>query len=246
MPHAFSPLNGLAAGAAAANAPEQRPPLSAMWSALLQESDGARHRHLLVLRFVLANLIACALVGAAWIKGWVGLIVAGDQTQLVAVIALVFAAGLLECARRIVETSRELNAIKDPEESPSRRVREYLTSVRGRDSQSRAILSSSLKLKLAARITSVRHAANSLVFLGLIGTVIGFIIALSGVDPTTAADIDAIGPMVSTLISGMSVALYTTLVGAILNVWLMFNYRLLEGGTVRLLTAIIERGERHA
>ena len=95
---------------------------------------------------------------------------------------------------------------------------------------------SALRLKLGARIGSIRHFANSLVFLGLIGTVIGFIIALSGVDPDAAADVESIGPMVSTLINGMSVALYTTLVGAILNVWLMVNYRLLESGTVTLVT----------
>jgi hypothetical protein len=76
--------------------------------------------------------------------------------------------------------------------------------------------------------------------------VIGFIIALSGVDPATAADVNAIGPMVTTLIAGMSIALYTTLVGAILNVWLMLNYRLLESGTVTLVTGIIARGERDA
>jgi hypothetical protein len=75
--------------------------------------------------------------------------------------------------------------------------------------------------------------------------VVGFIIALSGVEPEQAADVAAIGPMVSTLIQGMSVALYTTLVGAVLNIWLMVNYRLLEGGTTRLFTAIVERGECH-
>jgi biopolymer transport protein ExbB/TolQ len=84
------------------------------------------------------------------------------------------------------------------------------------------------------------------VFLGLIGTVIGFIIALSGVNAEAAADVSSIGPMVTTLISGMSIALYTTLVGAILNIWLMINYRLLEGGTVTLATKIIELGESHA
>jgi hypothetical protein len=52
--------------------------------------------------------------------------------------------------------------------------------------------------------------------------------------------------MVSTLINGMSVALYTTLVGAILNIWLMVNYRLLESGTVTLVTNVVELGERHA
>ena len=37
-------------------------------------------------------------------------------------------------------------------------------------------------MTLLSRIASIRHLANSLVFLGLLGTVIGFIIALSGVD----------------------------------------------------------------
>ena len=64
--------------------------------------------------------------------------------------------------------------------------------------------------------------------------------------PQTAGDVDAIGPMVTMLIDGMSVALYTTLVGAVLNIWLMVNYRLLESGTVTLLTAIVDLGERHA
>ena len=88
--------------------------------------------------------------------------------------------------------------------------------------------------------------ANSLVLLGLIGTVVGFIIALSGVRPEVVSDVGAIGPMVSALINGMSVALYTTLVGSLLNVWLMINVRLLESGTVKLLTATVELGERDA
>jgi hypothetical protein len=208
--------------------------------------DDAARRHLLTFRFTLVNLVATALLIAAWFEGWVDHALSGDRTRLVTVIVLVFAAGLVECARRIVETSRELNAVRDPGLLPSRRVREYLAAARGRDPQSRGMLASALKLKLTSRIAPVRHVANSLVFLGLIGTVVGFIIALSGVDPAAASDVDAIGPMVSTLISGMSVALYTTLVGSILNIWLMFNYRLLEGGTVRLFTAVVERGERDA
>jgi hypothetical protein len=220
---------------------------SSSWLRRLVElpATSDRHRHLLLFRFILTNLLALALLAAAWLEGWVDLVIAGDQTRLVAIIALVFSAGLAECARRVIETSRELNAVRDPDALPSRRLRGHLQLAAGRDPQSRALLASALKLKLVARIAPVRHVANSLVFLGLIGTVIGFIIALSGVDPATAASVESIGPMVSTLIGGMSVALYTTLVGSILNVWLMFNYRLLEGGTVRLLTAIVERGEQH-
>ena len=209
------------------------------------DSEPAAFRHLLVLRFAIVNLVAFALLAAAWMKGWVGQVMTGDTTQLVAVIALVFLAGFLECGRKILQTGAELDQVKEPHRPQSRRVRSYLEIIRGRDGHGRAIAGSALKLRLGARIAPVRHIANGLVFLGLIGTVIGFIIALSGVDADAVADVNAIGPMVSTLISGMSVALYTTLVGAVLNVWLMINYRLLEGGTVRLLTAIVELGERY-
>ncbi len=40
-----------------------------------------------------------------------------------------------------------------------------------------------VRLKVSNRIAFVNYKANSLVFLGLVGTVIGFIVALSGVDP---------------------------------------------------------------
>jgi hypothetical protein len=215
-----------------------------VWFAALTADDPSVYRYLLALRFGVINLIALALLVAAGLQGWLTDLVIGDTTHLVAAITGVFVVGLVLCARIALQVSAELNQVKARHPRPSSRVGAYLASIAGRDGQSRAILASSLKMKLAARIAPVRHVANSLVFLGLIGTVIGFIIALSGVDPETAADVSSIGPMVSTLIDGMSVALYTTLVGAVLNAWLMLNYRLVEGGTVRLLTAIVELGER--
>ncbi|MBT4702277.1 MAG: hypothetical protein HOB79_14495 [Rhodospirillaceae bacterium] len=102
-----------------------------------------------------------------------------------------------------------------------------------------------LRLKLSHRIVIVRHIASSLVFLGLIGTVIGFIIALSGVDAKAITEVENVAPMVSTLINGMSIALYTTLLGAVLNIWLTVNHRILATGTVDLITSIIELGESH-
>ena len=216
------------------------------WFSAYAEGEAAGSRHLLILRFAVLNLVALALVGAAWLKGWVMLVIAGDATRLVILIAVVFGAGLLECARRLWQTSAELDRVTGASQAFSANAPGHLRADDRDDGHARAVAASMLKLKLAARIAPVRHIANSLVFLGLIGTVIGFIIALSGVDPTTAGDVNAIGPTVSALIGGMSVALFTTLVGAILNVWLMLNYRLLESGTVRLLTAIVERGERYA
>jgi hypothetical protein len=213
------------------------------WFAALTADDPFLHSYLLALRFCIINVIAVALLGAAWLEGWLTMLMVADTTHLVAAIAGVFVVGLALCARIALQLSGELNQVKARQPRPSSRVAGYLERIAGHDGQSRALLASTLKLKLASRIAPVRHVANSLVILGLIGTVIGFIIALAGVDPEAAADVSSIGPMVSTLIDGMSVALHTTLVGAVLNVWLMLNYRLVESGTVRLLTAIIERGE---
>ena len=71
-------------------------------------------------------------------------------------------------------------------------------------------------VQLSSQITIVRHMANSLVFLGLVGTVIGFIVALFGVDSKSVSGALAAGPMITKLILGISIALYTTLVGAVL------------------------------
>jgi hypothetical protein len=215
------------------------------WLAALPESDAAGWRYHLLLRFAVINLVAFALFCAAWLRGWIGLILAGDSTHQVVLIAAVFIYGLARCGGKIFTTSVELNQLGAlPAGAPSP-ADGYLESINQRDAQSRAIRASALRMKLMSRIGSIRHVANSLVFLGLLGTVIGFIMALSGVNADAAGDVEAIKPMVATLLGGMSVALYTTLVGAILNIWLMVNYRLLESGTVALLTAIVELGERH-
>jgi hypothetical protein len=219
--------------------------LAEFWRAIARE-DPIAHRYLLLLRFILANAIALALVGAAAGQGWIGQVIAADEGGLCRAIAAVFLVGLVWSGQQAVQLSRGLNELQRFARIPGARAPAYLESIAACAAESRALLASSLRLRLATRIAPIRHVANSLVLLGLIGTVIGFIIALSGVRPEVVSDVSAIGPMVSTLITGMSVALYTTLVGSLLNVWLMVNVRLLESGTVKLLTATIELGERHA
>lgn len=204
------------------------------------------YSYLLLLRFVIVNLVGFALAGVAYIHGFIGKVLTADTTGLSALIGLVFFAGLGLCAWKIFQTSRELNRVKSFNPLLPCRAATYLAQIRGRSAESRAMTASALRLKLSTRIGVVRHIANSLVFLGLIGTVIGFIIALSGVDPEQASDVNSISPMVATLIEGMSVALYTTLVGAVLNLWLMVNYHMLATGTVNLITALVELGELHA
>lgn len=199
------------------------------------------YRYLLIVRFVLINVVAAALLVGIYLQGWLEAVIGGDLIELSAIIVAVFVYGFLYCALRVGQTSGELDDVRGGEPEDRSPAGAYLD--KARFTHDRESLRSVLRMRLGRRIATVRHIANSLVFLGLIGTVIGFIIALSGVDPTRAADADNVADMVATLISGMSVALNTTLVGAVLYVWLIVNYRLLASGTVDLLTTTIDRGD---
>ncbi|MGE5147621.1 MAG: MotA/TolQ/ExbB proton channel family protein [Candidatus Eiseniibacteriota bacterium] len=216
------------------------------WLANAARGATDARRHLLLLRCIVINLVATALFGAAWVHGYIGKILKADDTYLCTLIFAIFLVGLAMAVWKIAETSRELVMVRDFNPLVPSRAALYLAQIHGRAGDGRAIATTDLRLKLAHGISGVRHIANNLVLVGLIGTVLGFIIALSGVDPNRAQDASSISPMVATLIDGMSVALYTTLVGSVLHVWLMVNYHMLATGTVELVTAIAELGERHA
>jgi hypothetical protein len=202
------------------------------------------HRHLLVLRFALLNIVAGGLLAAVYLQGWLDDALRGYTAWLTLGICAVFLFGLALCAGRIWRTSVELNAAARIEPPSVSRAGIYLASIAGRSAESRSINANLLHNRLRNSIAVVRQTADSLVFLGLVGTVIGFIVALSGVDPQTSTQADKVASMVSTLVAGMSIALYTTLVGAVLHVWLMVNHRLLATGTSNLFNAIVERGEQ--
>ena len=202
------------------------------------------HRHLLVLRFALLNIVAVGLLAAVYLQGWLDDALHGYTAWLTLGICAVFAFGMLLCGRRVWRTSYELNAVKQVEPPGMSRAGTYLASIAGRSAESRSINASLLHNRLGNPIVVVRQTADSLVFLGLVGTVIGFIVALSGIDPQTSTQVDEVASMVSTLVAGMSIALYTTLFGAVLHVWLMVNHRLLATGTSNLFNAIVELGEQ--
>ena len=210
----------------------------------LQRADP--HAYRLVLRFVLLNLVAGAILVAGEANGLVSRAIEADSTSFVFVIVVVFLVGLGLALQRVVWTSRELNQARRAQPAEASRVAIHVKRTAGKDAGSRQTLAQALRLELSQNITIVRHLASSLVFLGLIGTVVGFIIALSGVDPDLASETENIGPMVSALIAGMSTALVTTLVGGLLNIWLMAVYQLLTTGTVQLINTIIDVGEGRA
>ena len=154
--------------------------LLAEFSRAVARDDPIAHRYLLLLRFILANAIALALVGAAAGQGWIGddprrrrrRPVSGDR-------------------RRVPRRAGLERATGGPAQPRPERARSGSPSIPGRarppicdaiagTRQPRAARCSPRACGSSSRrrIAPIRHLANSLVLLGLIGTVVGFIIAL--------------------------------------------------------------------
>ena len=195
------------------------------------------YRYLLLFRWLLVNLLGFFLLGVAYIYGGIDLVLVSDSTYLSVLIFIVFLWGLVIAGLKIWNTSQELNYAK--KDNSKSKWKKMLLSLE-HDNVDHARIIESLKLKMFSRNASVSWIANSLTLLGLIGTVVGFIIALSGIDPTLVSDVSSIGRIVSVLIQGLGTALYTTLVGGVLFVWLSANHLILTEGTANLLATLLE------
>mgnify|MGYP000449485528 FL=1 len=203
-----------------------------------------QYKYLLILRYSLINLVGLIFLFVLITQGYVTKAIKADITNMVTVILTLFAVGFILAAYRTFWLSRELNYSFFKILPNHSLAKEFLQSSKKLDASSRNNLAASLRIKLSSKINYIKFMANTLVILGLIGTVIGFIIALSGVDGSVSSNPEEVSKMVSTLIQGMSVALYTTLVGSICSVWLNICYQIMSTGANNLLSKIIELGEK--
>ncbi len=225
--------------------------------ALLQKKDPDRYHYLLWLKFILANFLFSALFVLAVLEGWVDIIFAKNdkvdwltaiftfdpQTTYISAITAVFVFGWTISIQKVFAVSREINFVKQEHPPVSSRVAEYLSNIEDVDNMGRAFLFDLLWAKWFNRITIVGFLGNFLMLLGLVGTVIGFAMALEGVSEKTVSDVSAIGAMVAALTKGMGVALFTTIAGSFYGgMWLVINARIIEGGSTDLLTLLGERG----
>jgi hypothetical protein len=79
---------------------------------------------------------------------------------------------------------------------------------------------------LFRRFADAEWLAVHVIRLGLLGTVIGLIMAFSVVGGSNF-DAESIRAVISSIISGMYVALYATLAGVGVNLWIKINIKLL-------------------
>lgn len=87
--------------------------------------------------------------------------------------------------------------------------------------------------------------ADLMIRLGLLGTVVGFILMLGSISSVDTVDVHAVQQLLTNMSDGMRTALYTTFSGLTAGILLSFQYQLLDQGADRLLAEIIEVSEVH-
>lgn len=218
-------------------------------------------------------IITGVLVFAVWVAqqyNVVTTLVSGDVTRVSLLICLIFAVTWAYCGIRSAWISRETARFEhitdgvDNGEHLALAGDGHLT-VGGRaqpDSAAGAYLASLLHFYshrgaeppdtlvdvLGERLSGAHEMGwficGALVKLGLLGTVIGFIVMLATVDSAQSFDVAAIQQLLVGMSQGMRVALYTTLVGLTTSMILSLHYLLLDRAADRLQARIVIFAQR--
>lgn len=168
-------------------------------------------RNLLIYRMAIFNACAFACVGWAWQRGYVESVFSGDVSRLSYVIVGLFLIGLVSCFNRAAKVSRLLNRVKA------------------------GIPVSFNGPKLVEKSAHIAFISSACITLGLLGTVIGFSVALSGVTESSLSSAGGVQEVASHLMTGMRIAINTTLVGGFAALWLDICMRMLQTATVSVI-----------
>lgn len=186
--------------------------------------------YLLFYRFVGINAIGIVLLFLSYLNGWAAMVVAADVSNIVWIIFGTFILGTVLSGIKIFHISLETNKVHNGQLG---KYEDYIQNLRNNEH-----LAEALKLKIVGKIVFIRLLASTLVTLGLIGTVVGFIILLGGLPEVSNAD--QAFSVVTSIGRGMGVALYTTLVGSIFNIWARINYQILATGATNLVSEVLK------
>ena len=204
----------------------------------------------LLYKWLVINSFAALLVYVAWLRDWIDLVIESDASYLSLVIGLVFVVFWLTSSFHIFAINREIGMFAAGAKSGV--AADYFLRLRRKGANlpgeklDQGILASALRARMFMPIQIVSYVANVLILLGLIGTVVGFVIAVNGLGDSIAGgtNIERVQGVLGQIVNGMGVALFTTLVGAILGgLWLQIHYQMLTRAAGGLVVDIVEQAD---
>jgi biopolymer transport protein ExbB/TolQ len=215
-------------------------------------------RSALLLWMIFTGLSAFAVV-LLWRFGLIHLMVTSDRTYISSLIALLYVVTSVHCFWRTRSIAREgaaarqcrallavengRTALNNPSASlPRGLVRDHIQSlVTKAAAQDFRRLDQTLLLRtLADRLRGSNgfgaFVSDTLMKLGLLGTIIGFIIMLAPIAGLDAADKVAMRSSMGLMSDGMAVAMYTTLAGLVGSILVRIQYYILDTATQRVFS----------
>ena len=198
----------------------------------------------------------------AWRYGLFRLMAQADRTYISLIICALYVGASLHCLYRTIAVSREGErerraalALETPEALfTAAALPEGLTGDHIRDlaekakAQGERRLDQTLLLRgLADRMRGSNgfgnFAADSLMKLGLLGTIVGFIIMLAPIAGLDVSDKSVLKSSMGVMSDGMAVAMYTPLAGLVGSILLKLQYYMLESATSGLFARVVRLTE---
>jgi len=219
--------------------------------------------HLPLLRWLIFTGVSIFGAFLAWHYGLVQLMLSSDKTYISAIIGLLYIATSLHCLVRTAAISRELDAtqrifslirrdalgfkvlgedvlIADGTPLPPGQVTGHIRNLvlkarlQGRHRLDQTLLLRGLADALRGSNQFGSFASDSLMKLGLLGTIIGFILMLAPIAGLDAADRASVKSSMGLMSDGMAVAMYTTLTGLVGSILVQTQYSMLDAATAKV------------
>ena len=194
-----------------------------------------------------------------WHYGFIHLMVVSDRTYISSLIAVLYIVTCGHCFWRTRAIAREAEAgrrcltvlsapdgakvlASDARALPAGMVTDHIRSLvtkaamQGAGRIDQTLLLRSLADRLRGSNGFGAFVSDTLMKLGLLGTIIGFIIMLAPIAGLDAADKVAMKSSMGLMSGGMAVAMYTTLAGLVGSILVRIQYYMLDAATQRVFS----------
>jgi hypothetical protein len=215
-----------------------------------------------VLRWMIFTGLTLFAAALMWRYGWFGLMLLSDRTYISSVIIFLYVCGCLHCLWRTVAISREgevaradellLNADEDdhtlsssagnlPPGCLTEHIRKLIDKSRhqGGGKIDQTLLLRTLADRLRGSNGLGAFISDTLMKLGLLGTIIGFIIMLAPIAGLDASNKEMMRTSMGVMSDGMAVAMYTTLAGLVGSILLKTQYYMLDAATNQVFSRAV-------
>lgn len=192
--------------------------------------------------FTILNVFLFSMVGLAFFQGWTVDLVNSDIYHLCKIITIVFLIGLFLCGQKLFKLTGEKHLFDN--QTISGFNTHYLLNL-NKPGLDKNLMATTFANEISSYISIVDKFVGHLVLLGLLGTVFGVMIAFLGFDLTSIGDLSNLASASVTLVHGVKIALYTTLLGSIYSLWLSLCSHILERFSATYVYNVITFGEIH-